>query len=338
MASRYPPSREDDTVPHAPTNPRLLLLTHGFFTEGKKAAGVGEPSAAMRGVLFLDLAVEQALNLYVIDIPHESQVALPDDRKRSSLWTEASKLAKQVGLAGLPHYQELDRLHRVRNLVQHHAHVPDPTEALRFVSPVETFMATTFDKVYGFVFATYALSDAIRNPHLRQLIADAAYVLDQGHAFVTLVAMKIAFESVAYALRQSTNEDNWSMRQITGWQAKEGKVALTLGQAIEKLRAEVALASLGISMAETGRFQRLYARLGIVTTADGSWHVNINTGKTEQEHIPDARHALDYVSSLVLAAQDAFTEAIDAIAIDRPLREQPLATERGVEWGGPPTS
>lgn len=76
-----------------PTNPRLLLIAKQFFTEGKALAAYGDDLAAMKAVLFLDLAVELMLNILITDFdPGDDPVR--DDMKWSQLWQQATRAVK----------------------------------------------------------------------------------------------------------------------------------------------------------------------------------------------------------------------------------------------------
>ena len=323
-------------MPLTPTNPRLLLLVKQVFLEGRRAATLGDQLSAMRATLLLDLAVEQALNLLLIDLPDdEAHPGRRDDVSWPELWQRASALSKRSGtLSRLPHHKQLHRLHEVRNLVQHQALIPEPSQVADYIAPVDGFLDAIFRSLYGVAFDTYTVADAIHNADLRTIIRESVYVLERGAPVLTTAAMIHAHSQVAFAVRAATEGTPTRLDRIVAWNSREqvGDVAQTLGIEIRALRADMAIASLGMSISDVGRFRELSAFLAVLESAGGWWQIQRLQDREDSEVLEGARFALSYVASVALLAQEAFPAALAALSIARTLRHQDVAASFGVDW------
>jgi hypothetical protein len=325
----------DTQVPRVPTNPRLLLLTKQFFIEAERAAGLGDSFSAMKAVLFLDLAVEQMLNLLLIDLGTGEESQKADDLKWRQLWHEAQSVAEKAGIHGpIPHFKELGRLRRVRNLVQHHAITPDPIDATRFVSSTNNMLSYCFDRVYGRRFETYHVWEEVRNAHIQRLLREASEAVELGAASVAVAGVRLAFKRIVEAVRSESQGQYDHLARIEregrwekGWERAVGPLA----EAIRELREDSVVANLGVSMAKTGKFREIETHMGVAETMGGVWHIEHHRDLSETAYKRDAEFAIEYLTTLTLLAQDAYPSALESIEIPIPLSEQPVCRELGIK-------
>lgn len=190
-------------MPMQPTNPRLLLIVKQFFTEGKTLAAYGDNLAGMKAILFLDLAIEQMLNIMIADFGSGDN-PVRDNIKWPQLWEQAVCAVKDANvMSGIPHYKELKTLREVRNLVQHRGVIPNPADVSRFILSVEAMLTACFHEPYRLSFETFQLWDAICNSDLRRLISECQQALELGDPTMALAGTRVAFDEIVGAVEEN---------------------------------------------------------------------------------------------------------------------------------------
>ncbi len=101
---------------------------------------------------------------------------------------------------------------------------------------------------------------------------------------------------------------------------------------LQRLRDDTEIVSLGLSMAETRNFRYITGNLAVQEAVSGSLSIAQFQQISEETYSEEtyneyAAKALNYLSNLVLLAQEVYPNAISNIEIKIPLSEQRLWNE-----------
>lgn len=337
------------------SHPKLLLSIKQFFNESNRLTLLGDEFSSMKAILYMDFAIEQMLNVIIIDFNTDPKIDLKygrDEVNWSSLWQNATQSIKDeptITMKYIPRYKDLKTLHEVRNLIQHRGHIPSASDVSRCLGAAKEMISTCFYKCYGFNFQDFRLIDAVKNPQLRRLLKESEEALNQDIPIISLAGSMIAFRKIINATRSEYEsfafnkgfgpgfEIDLVEREMASYLSSfsheisdksiikplselVGNTVTTLISQIRALRDDSEVANLGLSMAETKKFRKIGNTLGVNEGDDGSWEIIILDSTLDYKEY--AKFALNYLSSLVLLSQEVSPEAIDSIEILIPLTEQ----------------
>jgi hypothetical protein len=324
-----------------PSNPKLLLIIKQFCNEANRLSLLGDEYSSMKAILYIDFAVEQMLNVIILDYNTSTEIDSKRGRDEITwqiLWQNATASIKHAKLKALSHYKDLKSLHEIRNLVQHRGQIPSASDVTRYVASATRWISECFEKCYGFNFDNFRLTDTIRNQHLRGILEDSEEALALDSPNVSLAGSIMAFNEVVAAIRPIKEGLSYNFnhaqkaiaRQISSFRTKQPiadqlsrlleDVTSILNHEIQLLRVDVEVTNLGLSMAETTKFRQIMNSIGVHVGDDGSCEI-VSFGST-LNYAEYAKLSLNYLSSLVLLSQEVYPEAIDKIKILIPLHKQ----------------
>jgi hypothetical protein len=276
--------------------------------------------------------------------------SLRADVKWAPLWQQAAVAAKDSGAmtGGIPRYNQLRKLHEVRNLVQHAANLPNAAQVAAFATDARTMIRECFEQVFGVDLDGFRPWIGIRNRSLRTLMLDCEEALRQEQALCALVGATVAFDSLVTAIafptsnrHRRSNRPRLERMSESAVRDRKGRfgdsddddvarqAVVSLAKAVDaeivSLRIEAVTSNLGVSINETRRFVRSVPHVSIADA--GVWW-------TDPWNVPDdqagdlAEFALAYLGSVIFVAQEAHPEEVDGIVIAMPLTEQPMWKRR----------
>lgn len=321
------------------SNPRLLVVCRSLFVEARRLSQLANDLAITKATIFLDLAVEQLLNLLIYDFDRESELAR-EDVSWNKLWDLASKAVKNSNLMSrLPNRRQLKTLRELRNLLQHRGTTPHATNISQAVSHVKQFLTDCFFECYELHFEKFRLIDVIKNVSLQRLIRESEDALAQNKAAVCIAGCKIAFEKIVNAISREITSDIERFASSTNFDFDVGGFATAMifnqqfsefmqeysnkiSDAIRTVRDDSEVANLGISMAETRRFRVITSTVSVVMSLADEWAMSELHGFPDENSSEFAEIALNYVTELTLLAEETHSFGVKQINIQKPLSEQ----------------
>ncbi|NIT99572.1 MAG: hypothetical protein GWN01_01090, partial [Nitrosopumilaceae archaeon] len=135
-----------------PSKPKLLLICKNFFVQANNLALLGDDFSVMKAVFFMDYAIEQMLNILIMDFGSDEDFK-NHEIKWNTLWQKVTKAIKDetsIKMNRIPNYKQLKELRDIRNGLQHNGTIPRADQVSRLVNPAKEILSECFSKCYGF--------------------------------------------------------------------------------------------------------------------------------------------------------------------------------------------
>ncbi|GEL48478.1 hypothetical protein CHO01_35940 [Cellulomonas hominis] len=163
---------DEQQVPDAALLRHLLTLRFMLVDATRWATQAG-PERLTTAVILLDGVVERAMNLAAAEI---GVTVGP----RDTLPQIADKLRTKAPDWKPRHWRDIDDLHRARNSAQHAGQRPHPDDLGPWTTAVGAFVRDVVDTHLGLDLDRVALTDAVQDPRLREMLEQAAAALEGG--------------------------------------------------------------------------------------------------------------------------------------------------------------
>jgi hypothetical protein len=244
----------------APKPQQHLLLVKDLYREAEQASTRDDKFSTSKGILFLDLAIEQMLLTVITTLP--TKVTIPKgELKWDQLWQVASDIMAEHGHL-LPGKAAIKNLYQDRNRVQHGGSTFHFTQVRKYVGPVQNMLATTFQGAFGFDFENFREWDLIENEDLRRWLKESEDFLTEGNVEACIVGCILAHKLILEAIRKQTRDERSRISvsyDLRGSRVSEAivKIAKKLSQDIEHLENEVVAIRIGLPVMDTRRFLQL---------------------------------------------------------------------------------
>ncbi len=167
------------------------MLLHGISHSMSK-----DPLSRVIAVLHFDYFVETVLKAFL-----RAQGANTSKLWKMNLFDllkEADKLWKSKFNEPLPFYHELGGLRKLRDQVQHEAHIPSVEVVENYRVIVRNFAYVVFSKGFNLEFDEVSLSELVENPELRQDIKMIEKAIDEGKYREALKKLSEVLENVMF--------------------------------------------------------------------------------------------------------------------------------------------
>ena len=102
------------------------------------------------------------------------------------------------------------------------------------------------------------------------------------------------------------------------------RFAEEVAEDIQTIRDDAETVSLGLSMSHTKKFRNVMKDIRVNESSSGRWEIIKWGDSSFQQYIEYARFALEYITNLVLLAQEVYPGPIETIRIKIPLIEQEI--------------
>ncbi len=165
-------------------------------------------------IQLLDFTVETFLKLVIDGFPRSTHFVLPQSgyyysikdlentRHKPSMdfhwaWDEVvGRLrdpANGLSITNLPLRRDMDRLHDIRNDVQHKGAIPNPKDATKYVPLVESFLRDSYQHIFTVDFDPLSALSLIKHTTLREQLEKAQDAFKQGAWTKAVCEAVIAF-------------------------------------------------------------------------------------------------------------------------------------------------
>jgi hypothetical protein len=334
------------------------MLVKQTYEEARDLASRGDALSLAKAIILLDLSVELALGVVIMDFVVSKSPKLKPGRKDmgwGELWGIADEAVKRLGHQSPPNYTQLLSLHEVRNLAQHNGSIPTQAEIERYLEPAEDTLCNIFSVVYGLDFKNFRLWDLIPNESLRQLLRESEFALEKGHPDVCIIGCNLAHKLIIRAIRNDTKlrrfripsgsargasssisvpsglpyEAASKLKRLAESADRTLKASISqfrreILEEIDFLEDEVVTIGLGMPLMDTRRFVKIGSE---VTTGpfyeDGTFDTfNRFENKDDEELKRGARFMLNYLSRLVRLVGESDPEVLGGINLQIPLSGQ----------------
>jgi hypothetical protein len=325
----------------AASKPRQqLLLVRDFYNDAERAAGRDDNFSTSKGILFLDLAVEQMLLTIITALP--TKVTIPKgELKWDQLWQTASDVMAEHGHA-LPGKAALRNLHQDRNRVQHAGATFHFTQARKYVGAVQHMLATTFQDAFNFDFENFREWDLVSNEDLRRWLQHYEDQLRGGNPVACIAGCVVAYGRIVYAVREKTaryphRRDSGNMvkrylsADFSDYLTSEafGAVAAEfedlqkdVEERLDLLESELVALGVGMPVMDTRRFISSYDGVHVANFGGGKLEV-VTTGVTAHEkYVERAAYMLNYLSRLIRLIEEGHPGALDDLKLKLEGREE----------------
>jgi hypothetical protein len=172
MSSAFPIAPDQETM-------RRLVVVREVFESAVSRSSLDNRSARVVSVIDFDFAIETMLRLVHRALTGHS----PDKGKGlSGVLREVSKfLAAEVG-SGVSESAEMERMHEIRNGVQHHAEYPTAEQVTRIRASAGICIDVTLRSVWGIGLFDIDEVDAVSSDQAREHLKTASALLAGGDA------------------------------------------------------------------------------------------------------------------------------------------------------------
>jgi hypothetical protein len=155
---------------------RRLAVVREVFESGVSRSSVDNRAARVLAVIDFDFAVETLLR-----VVHKTLAGESPDRSKTvpTLLKDVNKfMAAKLG-TGLSEYAEVDRMHAIRNGVQHHAEYPTEDQTIRIRQSAAICVEATLRAVWGIGLFDVDEIDSIDTTTARTRLKQARSLLDE---------------------------------------------------------------------------------------------------------------------------------------------------------------
>lgn len=301
-----------------------LLLVKELYKEAEQASGREDTFSTSKGILFLDLAVEQMLLTIITMLP--SKVTIPKgELKWEQLWQTASEVMADNGHS-LPGKVSLKNLHQDRNRVQHAGSTFHFTQVRKHIGPVHNMVGTTFQEAFALDFENFREWDFIENEDLRRWLRESEDFLEEGNALACIVGCIVAYGWVIDAVRKQTKLGR--MRRSIGHEIRGTTFAKALNEVrkelledIRLLENEVVAIGVGLPVMDTRRFLKFTRVIGVFLAEAGNISV-ARHGHSLDNDPTVANFMLEYLARLIQLVADGYPDVLNTISVKLFPKEQ----------------
>ena len=314
-------------------NTRQLILIRQFYSEARLTPAAETPFLRIKRTLHLDLCAELALNVVVRDFgtaDEQNQQGGRRDLSRDKLWDLATAVVQRQTGKSLPERPALKTLHELRNLAQHRGTAPSADEVRGAVEPVRALMDFICRDLYGLDFERLREWDVLEHEALRHWLDDCYEALDRGQPFFSAAGCKLAYERITECVRdaaagpdaafQFDRYINVSTRELAD--AING-IAGAMREGMLALEAELVAVSLGLSIADHFRFQRVSQGVVVTTMMSGDWTM-MRRGpwpSDDEQARERAAFMIEYLGKACVLLESAYPGVFASLRLPARLRE-----------------
>ncbi len=312
---------------------RIKLL----YSRAEKLSAQSDDISLIQQIQLLDFTVETLLKLVIRVFPTPQSFALPQtgyflsisELEKSRYKPDAGfpracdevvgrirDTANNIQIRDLPLRKEIDRLHDLRNSVQHSATVPSVSDARQFLVLVETFLRNMYSDVFGVDYDQASSLSLIQDQSIRERLEKAYQALANSDwnlaAREASIAAHMLLQLAARVRRHQLREVSglhlsaWSLSQEyhNTNDRSARKVAQEQGEFYEKIVEQILMlyeatffASCGIGYTDYIRLQIVSSRVSLSINEKYGFH----SDKAYNEE--EVREILQLVENIILTFQ-----------------------------------
>lgn len=300
------------------TTPRQqLLLVKNLFQEAEQAAAREDNFSTSKGILFLDLAVEQMLLTILTSLPTKLQVP-KGELKFDQLWQASTDVMTENGHT-LPGKVSLRNVHQDRNRVQHAGSTFHFTQLRKYVGPVQNMIASVFQDAFGLDFDRFREWDLIGCEDLRRWLKESEDLLAEGNVPACIVGCTMAHRWIMEAIREQTKHRR--MRYSLSYEGRRSPVARDLQEIRKELledillmENEVVAIGIGLPVMETRRFLQSTRIINASIAIAGNLSIRYKGDPREKDR-EVANFMLGYMLRLIQLVEDGYPGVLNTIKI-----------------------
>lgn len=279
------------------------------------AIGLTEVSSVVRriaAIVLLDTSVESLIKttLSALDSTKKS----PDSKSYSATLTQVKDALSKKGLGNLPAEGKVQRLHKIRNSVQHDGIVPDVSDAVECRAIARDFLEELVQLVWGISFGSISRVELIKNPMLNELLKKAESAMDAGEY---QEATEHCVDALDRALADSEvpfvgEKPSWTLDSIMAksWSSPPAPSKELLESHL-KMRRVTAMMALGMDVSTYVRFTIGTGRL--IRYADGTHGFRHSKQAYSKE---DAEFAIAFCTDSIIEIEKRVGELAKPFGMD----------------------
>ena len=266
---------------------RRLILSKQLYMHGLEHSNANGDLNKMIAIHNFHNAIEISLRSIILgyEIRAEKQLNIGFE----SMLNEINNYDKfkQEGKK-LPYRQELRNLNQLRNMVQHHAVIPESSTMDEWRVFSKRFLSKAFEQYFSIEFDKISYIDFIANSQLRMLLNIANNFITLKDNLNAIIVTKLAFMYSLYSISNFFLEESLNNDFIAGGDLQDIGIDKLLGdkisfkveimvrkiyEKVEETKHYAALLSSGIKLVDYKRFEELTPHIDF--TLDGGYVVQV---------------------------------------------------------------
>lgn len=254
-------------------------------------------------IQLLDFVVESLLKLTIHSFPSPSHFAPPQkgyyakikqlENERYKPYMDYYRVCDEVigilrdptnglSITDLPLRRDMERLHEIRNDVQHKGAIPNPNDLKKYMPLVESFLTNTYQDIYSVNFGKLSSLSLIHNAEIRAKLETSFNKLESQEWTESVCEAAIAFHLLIVLMQEAAHPNGLSGLKglFKGARAKDGKKLnfmsrsqqdglKNLLQEIARLQEQVAVIGFGIDYSDYINIKPQLPKVALYPKKDG---------------------------------------------------------------------
>ena len=191
---------------------RRLVLVKRLHLEAEKYSDDDTEFGRIISIILLDNCIEQLLVL----VCHHLNEKITDKDNFDTLWKKCdTALNKRMNYA-LPYYNQMTRLHRIRNNAQHSGIVPDSSEVKECKQYTLDFLRESIKQIFEIELSELYLSLLIKNQKVKECLIEAENYLGKNESKTSMNYSALAFKIAILDEKSRIHGSGWSFIKSFG--------------------------------------------------------------------------------------------------------------------------